>query len=413
MNFEEKQMMYAKLLVHHGLNVQKGQDVYISSEVVHKDFVTKIVQAAYQRGARLVSVDLQDPRNVRTRILETKNPEHLSFVAPFIPYRFESMIPETAASLRLIGPEYPGILSDLDPKKVQQVEINYRKALKKYYEEGVGHSKVQWLVAASATPLWAKRIFKELNEKEAYEALWESIFTICRADKEDCLELWKKHNDHLATRAKKLTDLQIKTLHFKGPGTDLKIGLSARAKFKGGASYTPNNVGFEPNIPTEECFTTPDYRMTEGHVQTTRPFLINGKLIEGLTLTFKHGEIVDFTAKQGRETFKEYISSDEGAKRLGEVALVGIDSPIYQSGRVFEEILFDENAACHIAIGFAYRNCIKESTKMSDKELDEIGCNISNVHTDMMISSENIDVEAECYSGKKISLIKKGAFTEF
>jgi aminopeptidase len=207
--------------------------------------------------------------------------------------------------------------------------------------------------------------------------------------------------------------MKIKFFHFIGPGTDLKVGLSPRAVFKGGTALSARNVDFEPNLPTEECFTTPDYRMTEGKARTTRPFLINGKQIRGLSLEFKNGEISNFHAEEGQKTFEEYINSDGGSKRLGEVALVGIDSPIYQSGRIFEEILFDENAACHIAIGFAYRFCIEGSEEMSNEELDKIGCNTSHVHTDMMLSSDEVDVHAELYSGQKIQLIKNGTWLKF
>jgi len=412
MDFEQKLELYAQLIVRHGLNVQKGQDVYIGSEVIHRDFVIKIVKAAYEMGARSVSCDFNDPRILCTRILETKSAADLSYVPPFVPFRYESMLPQTAASLRLLGSEYPDILADLDPKKVNEVEISFKKSLKKFYEEGIGHSKVQWTVAAAATPAWGKKVFPERDDASACRALWEEIFRICRADRADCLEIWQKHNLQLALRAQKLTSMKIKYLHFTGPGTDLKVGLSPRALFKGGTSKSPRNVEFEPNIPTEECFTTPDYRMTTGKVNTTRPFLINGKQIRGLRLEFKEGKIIDFHADEGANTFAEYINSDEGAKRLGEVALVGIDSPIYQSGKIFEEILFDENAACHIAIGFAYRFCIADSSMMNNSELDNIGCNTSNVHTDMMISSEKVDVRAACYSGESISLIVNGAWAK-
>lgn len=413
MNFADKLSMYARLIVRHGMNVQPGQDVFIAAEVIHRDLVALIVKEAYEVGARFVNVDLQDPRNDRTRIVDSQNPDFLSYVAPHIPFRFESMLPETAASLRLIGPEFPDILADLDPQKVQQVSLNYRKSLKKFYEEGIGHSKVQWTIAAAATPAWGKKVFPELEEQEACAALWETIFTICRADKKECLELWKKHNSILAERAKKLTDMQIELLHFTGPGTDLKVGLCPKARFKGGTSHSARGKDFEPNLPTEECFTTPDYHKTTGHVQTTRPFLINGKMIRGLSLVFDQGEIVSFSAHEGQETFAAYINSDPGAKRLGEVALVGIDSPIFQSGRIFEEILFDENAACHIAVGFAYRFCIAGSAEMSAEELDNSGCNTSSVHTDMMISSEQVDVEALLYSGKRVKLISQGVWQPF
>ena len=202
--------------------------------------------------------------------------------------------------------------------------------------------------------------------------------------------------------------MKIKELHFTGKGTDLTVGLSENAIFKGGTDESPRGVPFEPNIPTEEVFTTPDYRVTRGRVQTTRPFLINGKLITDLSLEFTDGEISSFSATNGEDTFREYINSDEGSKRLGEVALVGVDSPVYQSGLVYQEILFDENAACHIAVGSAYKFCIDGGDTMTKEELTAIGCNESTVHTDMMISSEEVDVTAKTYSGETVELIKAG-----
>lgn len=413
MNFEEKLEKYAELLVTHGINVQKGQDVYIGAEIFHRNFVALLVKHAYKKGARVVYTDFVDPKNTRTRIQESQSEEFLEYVAPFIPFRYESMLTETSAIIRIIGSEYPKILADLNPTHVNKVEVSFRKSLKKYYEEGIGHSKVQWCVAAAATPAWGKIIFPDKDEKEAYTLLWEEIFKICRADQENCLEQWNLHNQVLLERAKKLTELKIKVLHFTGPGTDLKVTLSPQALFKGGTSMSPRQVDFNANIPTEECFTTPDATKTEGTVKTTRPFLINGKLIKNLSLTFKKGEITEFSADEGKETFAAYINSDVGAKKLGEVALVGIDSLVYQSGKVFEEILFDENAACHIAIGFAYRFCIENSSAMSVQELEEIGCNISAMHTDMMISSEEVSVAAETYTGSTVKLIENGRWQVF
>jgi aminopeptidase len=202
--------------------------------------------------------------------------------------------------------------------------------------------------------------------------------------------------------------LKIEKLRFLGPGTDLTVGLSDIAIFKGGTEQSPSGMQFEPNLPTEECFTTPDYRKTEGTVSATRPVYINGKLVEGLKMTFTAGEITDFSARSGESTFKEYISSDEGARRLGEVALVGIDSPIYQSGLVFQEILLDENAACHIAIGSAYKFCLSGGEKLSSEELANVGCNESCVHTDIMISSEEVDVVAVAFDGTEHSILKSG-----
>ncbi len=411
MTFQEKLELYAKLIVYHGMNVEEGQDVYINSEVIHKDLAHLVAKEAYRAGARIVVTNLIDPELLRTRILESKE-EYLTHVPSYIPYKMDQMIPETAASVRIIGSEDPDLYADLDPKKLNQVQLSLKSALKNFYKEGVGHSKVQWTIAAAATPKWAKKVFPDLGEQAATNALWNDIFHICRVDQPDCLELWKKHNDVLHKRAHKLTALEVETLHFKGPGTDLKVGLSERAKFVGGGSPSPRGREFEPNLPTEEVFSTPDWRRTEGHATATRPFLINGEMIRGLKLTFKEGQIVDFEADQGYETFKEYISSDEGANQLGEVALVGINSPIYQTGRVYEEILFDENAACHIAVGFAYHFCIQDSEGMSEEELAELGVNNSSVHTDMMISSEEVDIHALTRSGKEIPLIVKGEWVD-
>lgn len=412
MNHEDKLKQYATLIVKHGANVQKGQDVYIAGEVIHRDFITLIVKEAYRAGARIVTTDLIDPYHSKIRLLDSASDDYLTRVPEYVPFKAEQMIADQAATIRILGSEDPDLLSEMDPQKINRQQLSVRKKLKRFYEEGIGHSKVQWTIAAASTPKWANKVFPELNEAEAHEMLWKDIFSICRADKPDCLDLWKKHNSTLQKRAQKLTDLKIDSLHFTGPGTDLRVGLSQKAKFKGGASNGPRGVEFEPNLPTEEVFTTPDCRKTEGFVQTTRPFLINGKMIRGLKLEFKKGEIVSFDADEGKDTFQEYINSDAGANRLGEVALVGIDSPIYQTDRVYEEILFDENAACHIAVGFAYHFCIEGSADMSIEELQDVGCNESAVHTDMMISSEEVDVKGKLSSGEEISLISKGRWVD-
>lgn len=408
MHFTEKLQTYANLLISHGLNIQPGQVVNITGELYHRQLIHYLVEAAYKKGAKYVNVDYVDPQMARFRVQYSDHDEYLQYVPKYVPVKYESFVEEGAAILRLCGSEAPGALSDLPAQKVNDMQNYFRLSLKKYYSEGVGKSRVQWTVAAAATPAWGKRVFPELSEEKAYEALWNAIFKICRADKPDCLELWKTHNATLKQRAKKLTDLKMKMLHFTGPGTDLKVFLSPKAIFKGGGDSTPKGVAFEANIPTEECFTTPDYRLTEGKVAVTRPVMVNGQLVKGLKMEFKQGKIFYFSAEEGQDTFSSYIQNDTGASRLGEVALVGIDSPIYQSGRIFEEILFDENAACHIAVGFAYRFCIDGGSEMTPEQLESVGCNDSRVHTDFMISSDEVDVTTETHSGEKIDLIRKG-----
>jgi aminopeptidase len=397
-------------LILHGLNVQPGQVVNITAELFHREFVEKLVKAAYKRGAKYVNVDFIDPELARLRVLESQDDDYLTHVPRFIPIKYDDFVEEGAAILRLAGSEDPDSMVDLPPNKVHAMQTSLRQSLKRYYTEGVGKSKIQWTVAAAATPKWAKKVFPELDEDAAYKALWEAIFSICRADQKDCIEAWEKHQKILQERAKKLTDLKIKELHFIGPDTDLKVFLSPKAIFKAGGDKTSRGVAFEANIPTEECFTTPDCRYTTGKVRVTRPVPVNGTVVRDLQLEFQNGEITHFTATEGAKAIEVYLSSDPGAKRLGELALVGIDSPIYQSGRFFEEILYDENAACHIALGFAYRFCLDQGAQMTPDELQEVGCNDSHVHTDFMISSEHVDVTATTYSGETISLIEKGSF---
>ncbi len=411
MEFVEKLQAYAELIVAHGLNIQRGQVLNISTEVIHRDLAMQIAEAAYGRGAKWVNIDFSDPRLARLRILESAT-EDLEYVPEYVTVKYRDLVDQQAANLKLIGSEDPDLLADLDPKRVNTVRLHHHLAVKYFYDEGIGKSLVHWTVAAAATPKWGQKVFPELEAEAAEARLWDEILRICRVDQPDCLAQWQAHNRTLTDRAHRLNAMKIKTLHFQGPGTDLRVGLSPQAVFKGGSDTSPRKVEFEPNLPTEEVFTTPDWRATEGTVRATRPFLINGKLIEGLTLRFEHGRIVDYQAAQGAETFGEYTASDEGADRLGEVALVGIDSPVYQSGLIFEEILFDENAACHIAVGSAYKFCLAGGEQMTDEEIAAIGCNESSVHTDMMISSDQVDVTAETYTGIRIPLLVKGAWRE-
>ena len=407
MNIQELFRPYSELLVRIGLNVQPGQLVNIGAEAVHRDLAVEVAAAAYRCGAKFVNVDLIDPRISRARI-ENSSAEHLSFVPRAITEKYGELVDERAANLKIVGSESPDILADLDPKAINTIRIAQYQAMKRFYEDGIFKSKVHWTVAAAATPGWAAKIFPGLDPEAAEEKLWQAIFKICRVDCADPIAAWRDHHRVLQARAATLTGLKIKLLRFTGPGTDLTVGLSPKAVFKGGGDVGPYGVEYEPNIPTEEVFTTPDWRITSGRVRATRPFFINGKLIEDLQLEFKNGEVSSFKARSGEATFAEYIGSDPGGKRLGEVALVGTESPVFQSGLVFQEILFDENAACHIAVGSAYKFCLDGGERMTKEEIEAIGCNESTVHTDMMISSEEVDVTAETYGGEKIKLIEQG-----
>lgn len=402
---------YARLLVEYGVNVQPGQVLNLLTETVHRDLALAITEAAYKRGAKYVDVGLGDNRMDRAR-LRHSDPDHLDFVPDYQADRYRALVDDAGATLRLLGSEDPDCLSDEDPKRINRLRMANYRARKYFHDEGIGKSRVHWTVAAAATPAWGQKVFPDLAPDAACEALWNEIFKICRVDSDDFLERWQGHNETLQERGRKLSAIGIETLRFHGGGTDLQVGLSPAAIFCGGSDTGPRGADFEPNVPTEEVFTTPDYRRTQGHVKTTRPFLVNGKLVEGLSLDFKDGVVKNFEATSGATTFGEYIESDAGGKRLGEVALVGIDSPIYQSGLVFQEILFDENAACHIAVGSAYKTCLKNGENLTDEALAEIGCNDSSVHTDMMISSEEVNVTATTRDGDQVELLQAGRWVD-
>lgn len=399
---------YADLLISWALNIQPGQTLYIGAEPIHRHFCGKLVKRAYEKGAKYVHVDMIAPEFLQSRINESKEGDYLDYVPHWLPARYNEIVDEKAAAIRIVGSEDPDALAHVDPKKANRQQLAFRKTIKRYYEEGVGKSIISWNVASHATPAWGKKVFPELEPEEACKKLWEDLFRICRVDRPDYIEEWDRHNVALKKRAAVLDDLKIRALHFVGPETDLRVFLSPHARFRGGSDISARKVSFEPNIPTEECFTTPECNQTEGFAKVTRPVLVNGKLVKGLKLEFKEGVITHFSAEEGEETFREYISCDEGAKKLGEVALVGCDSPIFKSGRIYQEILLDENAACHIAVGFAYTFCLSGGEKMTPEELQSAGCNRSACHLDMMISNEEVDVHAETYSEKSIPVIKKG-----
>ena len=300
--------------------------------------------------------------------------------------------------------------SGLSADKMNRVRMAGHKAAKRFYSEGIGLSAVQWCVASAATTGWAESIMDDLKGVEARQALWGELLQIVRADREDVYDCWSDHVSHLKERSRMLNDLKLAELHFSGPGTDLVVGLSELARFSGGGDESQRGVEFIPNLPTEEVFTTPDWRKTEGVVRVTRPFVVNGELVRELVMTFSKGELVDFDAAEGAETLKAYVDSDPGARRLGEVALVGTDSPIFQNGRVFKEILLDENAACHIAVGNAYKSCLEGGETLTEEDLENIGCNQSSAHTDMMISDESVQVVGRSRDGSEHEIIRNGAW---
>lgn len=407
MSFEQQLRAYARVLVRIGMNVQEGQIVRPSGEIAHRELLYLIAEESYEAGARFVDVMAVEPRLGPIRVRHQPDRD-LVFSPSYMSARGRELVQRDAAILSLVGKESPDLYDELNPQRVQRYMIAQQKTSRYLRQKGILPGRIAWTVAAAATPAWAKKVFPEQDESAATALLWECIFRFARADATDPLAAWKEHLEQLNTRSQLLNELAIETLHFSGGGIDLSVGLSPRAIFIGGSKENALGVPFVANIPTEEIFSTPDWRKTEGVVRSTRPFSVNQQKVSNLEVEFEKGEVVRFSANEGEETFAEFLKSDTGSKRLGEVSLVSCESPIYQSGLVFEEILFDENAACHIAFGAAYPMCIEGSENMSPEDLAKVGFNTSIQHNDMMISSESTNVEAILRSGCTIPIITKG-----
>lgn len=406
-SFENCMRRYADLIVRQGMNVQPDQEVVVSGEICHREICLLVAEQAYRAGARHVSLEFIDAR-AEALHARMAPPAGLSFVPKHLAETRNELVESLGAVVRIDGPEDPKAFAGIDPQRISAIQTARRKAREAFYEEGINRGKVQWCVAAGASAGWARELFPEMSEEKALSALWGHLFKIARVDTDNYLERWREHDALLHSRAQKLDAMEIDELHFSGPGTDLRVGLSPLATFGGGSKKSARGELFTANLPTEEVFTTPDARRTQGTVRVTRPVMVNRTMVKDLSITFDNGAVTAFEAGEGREAFAAMLDVDSGARLLGEVALVGIDSPVYQSGVVFQEILLDENASCHVAIGSAYKTKLRGSAEMTAAEFAAAGCNESAVHVDFMISSEQVDVTAHTRTAGSIPLLRSG-----
>jgi aminopeptidase len=395
---------YARLAVEIGANVQKDQLVLVSADVTNREDALLVAEACYERGASDVKIRFLDRQAERLR-LDRASETQLSTVPKDLKFTYDRLVEESGATIFLMGDEDPDYLEGVNQKRASLQLKAGRPASKRLWKEGIAQGKIQWCLIPAATEGWAKTV---LGSKATTGDLWKVFYKILRLNARDSIKLWKEQDRALKARAAKLNKMAVKNLRFSSPGTDLVVTLSRRAQFAGGSHTARNRVCFWPNLPTEEVFTSPDYRGTNGTARVTRDFDVHGVRVSGLEVKFKNGVIVEFSAQRGNEAFAQYIKLDKGANRLGEVALVGIDSPIYQSGLLFREILLDENACCHIAIGNAYTEAIRGGQKLTSKIKKEIGFNESSAHTDMMISNDKTNVTAITYGGKEVQLLERG-----
>lgn len=404
-NFEKLLDKYAELSVKIGVNLQKNQTLVINSPIECADFTRKIAQKAYEAGAKNVHVEWSDEELSLIKFLNAPEEAFKEF-PKWKADGYEELAKNGAAFLS-ISASNPELLKNVDPKKISDANKARSIALKKY-REYIMNSTVAWSVVSIPTKAWSKKVFPELSEDDAVEKLWQSIFKIVRIDDENPIDAWNHHLENLQNKVDFLNKKRFKKLHYTSTDTDLLIELPEKHIWAGGGEYNSKQTYFVANMPTEEVFTLPLKTGVNGKVKSTKPLNYSGNLIDNFTLTFKDGKIIDFTAEKGYEVLKKLIETDEGSHYLGEVALVPYNSPISNSSIIFYNTLFDENASCHLAFGEAYPICLEGGSTMKEEELEKSGANISLVHEDFMIGSEELDITGETIDGELIQIFKNG-----
>ncbi|RLQ84719.1 aminopeptidase [Planomicrobium sp. Y74] len=405
MDFQKKMEQYAELTVYVGLNVQKDQHVLINTTTDTIEFTRLVVKKAYEAGAKNVHVNYSDPVQTRTHYELAPDEAFTEYPEWSVVQRDE--IIEKGGSFLWIDAEDPDLLTGIPAKRLSNSQKAAGKALARY-RQAVGSDKVAWSIVAIPSEKWAAKVFPDLAPEQQIEALWEAIFKTVRIGGGDAVALWKEHINFLEKRAAQLNDHRFVKLHYSAPGTDLTIGLPDKHIWMSGASKTPQGNPFIANMPTEEVYTVPLKNGVNGFVRNTKPFVYQGNIIDGFTLTFENGKIVKAEAETGEELLNEMINSDEGAAYLGEVALVPHQSPISDSGLLFFNTLFDENASNHLAIGDSYPTCYEGARDLEREQLAELGLNTSIVHEDFMIGSAEMDIDGITADGSKIPVFRKG-----
>lgn len=405
--FAEKLDRFAKVAVHVGLNLQPGQELLISATTEMLPLVRRITEHAYKAGALLVTTTYADDEATLARYKfapDTSFDHAAQWMADGVAAAFKS----GAARLALAGSN-PALLAGQNPANVSRANIAASKANKPAMELITRHA-INWSILAAATPAWAALVFPGLQEAEAVSKLWDAIFTASRATSDDPVAAWKAHSAHLHERVAFLNQKRFHSLRFHSQdgATDLTVGLADDHLWAGGGGVSGNGIFSNANIPTEECFTTPHKDRVNGVVHASKPLSHQGSLIENIRCTFKDGRIVEASASNGEDVLNRLISTDEGARRLGEVALVPHSSPIAQSGILFWNTLFDENAASHIALGQAYATCLLNGGTMDEAALAAKGANSSLIHVDWMIGSGDMNVDGLTADGASQPLMRAG-----
>ena len=399
----------AELVVKKGVNVQKGQPVEIRASVKDAAFVRKVVKCAYEAGAGHVEVDWRDSQISRMDY-QYKTIEALSEVPQYI-YDKTKYFQDKGVCYISIASDKPGIMADIDSEKINAANMAYYKKMADLMSYSM-NNEGQWCVIGVPSLEWAKVVFPDLSDEEAFEKLGDAIFAVTRVSEDnDPIREWEDHDKELMEHAQKLNDYEFKELHFTSElGTDLTVGLVKDHIWVGGGCYTPEGVFFDPNMPTEECFCMPLKDSVNGIVYASKPLSYNGKVIEDFWLRFENGKVVDYDAKKEKGSLTKLLEFDEGSSYLGEVALVPYDSPVSKSGVLFFNTLYDENAACHLALGRPYPENIKGGIDMSKDELKAHGANDSMQHEDFMFGTRQMSIDGIREDGTVIPVFRNGNF---
>jgi len=407
LSFQEKLDRLAEVAVRVGLNLRAGQELVLTAPTDALPLVRRITDHAYRAGAVLVTTFYSDDPCILSRY-EHAPDASFDYAPVWLQDAIATAFKSGAARMAIAGAN-PALLSKQDPGKVARANVAASKAAKPAMELITRH-EINWTIVAAATPEWAKLVFPDEPVETAVAKLWEAIFQASRITDEDPVAAWQQHGARLKQRVDLLNAKRFSALHFKSRDgeTDLTVGLADEHLWAGGGTTAGNGVYCQPNVPTEECFTTPHKDRVDGVVRASKPLSHQGTLIENIRCRFEGGKIVEATATAGEDVLNRLISTDDGARRLGEVALVPASSPIAATGILFWSTLFDENAASHIALGQAYSTCLIGGEKMEEEALTALGANSSLIHVDWMIGSGEMDVDGIAANGAVEPLMRAG-----
>jgi aminopeptidase len=402
---EAKLDRLAEVAVRVGLGSVKGQELVMTAPLEALPLARRITEHAYKAGATLVTTLFTDEEATLMRFRYAPD-ESFDRAAEWLAHGVAEAYRSGSARLAITGSN-PALLAKEDPGKVARANLAYSKVSKPAMELITRHY-INWTIVPCATPAWARLVFPNEPEDMAVQRLWDAIFASIRIDTPDPIAAWRTHAENLERRVQYLNTKHYAALQFHGPGTDLRVGLADDHLWLGGGAKAQNGIECQPNMPTEEVFTTPHKDRVEGTVVSTKPLSYQGTLIENIRVRFEGGRITEVSATKGESTIRSMIETDEGARRLGEVALVPHSSPIAKSGLLFWNTLFDENAASHIALGQAYSTCLRNGDSLDQAALTALGANSSLIHVDWMIGSGDMDVDGITAEGKAEPLMRQG-----